>query len=467
MPKSIDTYPIIKWLVFGIVAISIAAVPISPVLLGEFSTHTDYLRLGDLWLLAAFVPVAAAAYFFLGKYLAAKSQRFTLVSISLLSIVLYLLVLFNCYYVTYGDFGFIRDAAWKMAAGEYDARQFADSDYMRMYNWQTGMAVLQSVFMRIFDIYYVYVIKAFNCVCQLCTTLMIYFLAKRHFGKEVATFAALAAAIHVPYILSIAELSNQQTTAPLLLLSLYLYEGKHRFYAGVCAGVANVMRPIGIIILLSVLCYEIFLWLRKYEKWQHIKRFATFAIGMYAVLFIFDAIAIGVNYADSPLSSAQLPYYKFHSGFTGYINPSDDIARMGGIDNFNEWEKQQISNALTKDLATTAAYVGKKMIFYLGFVDDHFIDTFGRDFSIIFSPHIRIWYLLGWAQYLVLLCIAMYAIVKRRAIHIPLFAIFFIGNTLVYVFIEACTSYRFPHYLYLFILAAQAFALPKDQQVER
>ncbi|MCF0177053.1 MAG: hypothetical protein HUJ90_00375, partial [Bacteroidales bacterium] len=177
-----ETYPVVKYLIIFIVGLSIVSFPAS-VFLAKYFKYINFVSSEDASVAFFYIIIEVLLYLLISKYLYIKNfkEKYILLCISAISAAAYLFICFKYYYVTYGDFEQIRDAGWAMSRGEYNVSNFLAHDYMYMYNWQTGMAVLQSIFMRIFGIYSVYVFKFGSAVCQLMSTILIYFIAKRHF----------------------------------------------------------------------------------------------------------------------------------------------------------------------------------------------------------------------------------------------------------------------------------------------
>lgn len=162
---------------------------------------------------------------------------------------------------------------------------------------------------------------------------------------------------------------------------------------------------------------------------------------------------IKFNYADSEISSAKIPYFKFDKGLTGYNFP--EVEKFNSIEEYNDWEKQKLIDRIKSRPLEVFGFMITKMIRYLGCFDYKVEMTFNHDNKIWNTPPIKNWVMFGWGQYIGLVIMALIGCIKNKKFNYcnPTF-IFFIGITLVYIFIEAFTSYRYESYPVLIIMSA-------------
>lgn len=94
------------------------------------------------------------------------------------------------------------------------------------------------------------------------------------------------------------------------------------------------------------------------------------------------------------------------------------------------------------------------MNLYLGLFDYKFENTYNHDMSIWAQYPIKAFYSFGWGQYIFLIVFAIIGYNKWRKNHdVDIFQVFYIGNTLVYLFIEAFSAYRYESYPILIMFA--------------
>jgi hypothetical protein len=124
---------------------------------------------------------------------------------------------------------------------------------------------------------------------------------------------------------------------------------------------------------------------------------------------------------------------------------------------YNEWQKDEVIASFTDNLGGTTFFVAKKMILYLGWFDWKFEMTYNQN-PKNYSNAVRSCVAFGWGQYVfILLCalIGYSSWCKKNPLSI--FQITYIGITLVYIFIEAFSSYRYESYPLLMIFAGIGF----------
>lgn len=155
------------------------------------------------------------------------------------------------------DFKTMYDAACQMARG---SREYLQGDYF--YNWayQTGFVAYEALVVRLFG--------EGLLPLQLCSALwmagagsLVYGIARRLLSETGAMAAALLYALYpAPYFLS-AVLTNQHIALFFYLLGLWLLIRRERLslgfgaLAGVCLAVGNVMRPLGTVVVLALVCW--------------------------------------------------------------------------------------------------------------------------------------------------------------------------------------------------------------------
>lgn len=156
------------------------------------------------------------------------------------------------------DYGQIWQCANEMAQGTFTGG-VTPRHYMYYYNWQLGITAFESLLIQLGLSFTG--LKIFNSILMLITQHAVYHLVKRKFSFRTACIAYALATLHLPWILSIPQFTNHHIAIVFLLLGLYFIE-QHTLVSWVCAGISlavmNLLRPIGIIVLLAAICYSIY-----------------------------------------------------------------------------------------------------------------------------------------------------------------------------------------------------------------
>ena len=131
-------------------------------------------------------------------------------------------------------------------------------------------------------------------------------------------------------------------------------------------------------------------------------------------------------------------------------------------DAYNRTAIERIAKAIRYRPMSIVKYVANKMCRYLGMFDYLFENTYDHNMDFWSQYPVRAFYSTSWFQYVILLLLALYGLWKFKLYKVDAYSIFFIGNTIIYFFIEAFSSYRFESYVFLFYLAAHGmYALQK------
>ncbi|NMH28022.1 glycosyltransferase family protein [Flavobacterium silvaticum] len=407
-----------------------------------------------------------AGLYYLWIWLLGKSNRFTIFFLSTLSLACYGIGLVSFDTQPVSDYKMIWQTANEIANGTFDANLLKGYDYMAVYHWQIGMAVLESVLIKLFGSHFT-VLKVFSCVCSLLISYLVYVITSSKIGLSAGKAAYVLSAVFVSYIMSVNQLSNHQFGTIFLLLSLYfLDKQKYKFalLGGILAAVLNVFRAIAIIVLVAAIVIAIYRMLRDGKVAFHLKNLALTLIGYAISTALFSVVFLQLHYTSGPITENRIPYFKFHKGLTEYSEPFTDLKRFdGNQQEFNNWEKKEVG-VLLGNPKGTAVFVANKMVRFLGLFDGQFEHTYNQDETVWKKNPVRAFYSIGWMQYAIYVLLALIGYswwCKRNDLDI--FQVWFVGNTLVYLFIEAISHYRFEHYIFIFMMAGCGFTVIKNR----
>lgn len=379
-------------------------------------------------------------------------------------------ILFVCFAPTVpvSDHLIIWDVAKSIADGKFEMSQYAYYDYIYIYNYQVGISWFESLSIRIFGPTFL-PLQIFNIFLLNAMAALLWALCRRFLTRAGSALAIFILATFYPVLVTVPQFTNQHIACVIILGVILLLSSKKIYkwaIAGLLVATLNILRPMGIILLLTaVVCILAVILTRRGRALSQILSLlcfiAVYSIAMGSVNYVFER----AGYADGPISSSKMTWFKFHKGLTGYDCPT--VGEFGSLEEFNQWEKDEVIHAVTDDLASTATYVAGKMIRYLGCFDYKVEMTYNHDKEIWSQPHVKRLIDFGWGQYLAVVFFAMWCLVKKRKdidlIQPPF--IFYIGITLVYVFIEAFSSYRYESYPYLILMSCLLYSCrTRDRQ---
>lgn len=169
------------------------------------------------------------------------------------------------------DFNTMYTAAQELAQG---GRSYLENIYF--YNWayQTGFVVYESVLLRLFGPGQ-FSLQVMNALWLGGIGALVSGIAHRLLPKRAADCVAVLYAVYpAPYFLA-AVLTNQHIATFFLYLAVYLLVRDEELslrtaiLAGLSIAMGNIMRPIGVVLILAVVCWQVFrLLLRGGADWK-------------------------------------------------------------------------------------------------------------------------------------------------------------------------------------------------------
>lgn len=452
---------LIRFLVIAIFAFSIVSVPIC--MLTYMRGYANLFSAKEvIW------AIPAIAYcilvFLAGKFFQNKKEIWLIAAMVAVEAV-YAGLLF-AFYDTQpcSDYQGIWNAAVGMSRGTF-TDGVTPGSYTYIYNWQLGIAAFESVIIRIFGEHFM-ALKIFNAVVIAVNNYLVYLCCRVRFNKRVAVYAYTGAALFIPWMLSVPQFTNHHIGFTLLLAAMLLIH-KDKWYtylfSGIIIGCLNVLRPVGIIVMIAAVCMAVYGMIKEHTfkaVLNNAGKLLSVVLAFVVVMSAFNVAFIKLGYTDINVSSARVPYFKFQKGLYGYNSIFEDFDEYGDIDKYNEAMKAELAETVKENPKRICVFVVKKMINYLGMFDYQFEMSFDHNDAIWSKYPIKAFYSMSWFQYLFFLVLALYAFWKtRKKREVDIFGVFFIGNTLVYLFIEAFSSYRFESYYYIIMFAAVGFDL--------
>lgn len=271
--------------------------------------------LAVLWLTAKFWPL---------------EQKGTALAVFLLRVGIALVVIFLVDAQPVQDFNTMYTAAQELAQG---GRGYLENIYF--YNWayQTGFVVYESLLLKVFGPGQLS-LQVMNALWLGGIGALVSAIAYRMLPKRAAACVSVLYAVYpAPYFLA-AVLTNQHIATFFLYLAVWLLVREEQLslrsaiLAGIAIAVGNIMRPIGVVLILAILCWRVFrLLLRGGQDWKGQLWKALLVLFSYYFVFSLASSAIawaGIN--PEGLANNQ-PMWKFVLGFnqesSGAWNRSD------------------------------------------------------------------------------------------------------------------------------------------------
>ncbi len=221
------------------------------------------------------------------------------------------------------DFNTMYTAAQELAQG---GRGYLDNIYFFNWAYQTGFVLYESLILRLFGPGQL-ALQVMNALWLGGIGALVYGIALHLMPRRTAAAISLLYAVYpAPYFLA-AVLTNQHIAAFFFYLAIYLLVRREKLtlpmaaLVGALIALGNVMRPIGIILVLAILCWRLVRLLMGTEKHR-----GRALIGLLLVAVSYQAIfsLCSGAVAWSGLNPAGLtnnqPMWKFVLGFNQESN---------------------------------------------------------------------------------------------------------------------------------------------------
>lgn len=410
-----------------------------------------------LWIVPAIILLFGICKF--AKLFQEKNEKFLIITLTCVGIIFSLAL--NLSYNTQpcSDYYVLWHSAIEMANGTFKDG-IIPGTYMYNYTWQLGTAFFESIIIRIFGENFT-VLKVLNTILLLAINYLTYSICKRKFGYKIACYTYTFATAFLPWVLTYPQFTNHHTGTFLILIALYLVE-KNTYLswiiAGLLIGLLNVVRPVGIIIILSAVCFAIYKIIKE-RQFKIIIKFITMILAYTLVITIFNQLFLSFGYTDMKASESRIPYFKFQVGLGSLPELDKIVSNYENYDAYNEAMKEKLITQIKEEPKSTIVFVANKLCRYFGMFDYQFEMTYNHDADIYTKYPYKALYSTSWFEYIALILLAFIGIksyAKQNGIT-DIYTIFFVGNSLVYIFIEANSNYRFESYILLLILASLGF----------
>ena len=218
------------------------------------------------------------------------------------------------------DFATMFEAAQQLVNGKFD---LSSTTYFKYWAYQTGFVLYEVFILKIWNS--IWALKIMNCVFSAGITWLIYKIARQQCKNEkAAQVVSILYAIFAFSVVHVTVLSNCHSSAFFLILSIYFLINKKNekpilnlFLSAIFLAIGNILRPDGIIVLVSIIIYLLFLVVENFT-WKNVKKQLT-----HIILFVFLYTAIVNSVAGiikiSGINSNGLdngnPLWKFVLGF--------------------------------------------------------------------------------------------------------------------------------------------------------
>lgn len=223
------------------------------------------------------------------------------------------------------DFSTLLEASHMFSSGDYS---FNTWFHFHTWGYQTGFVIYQGILLKLFGSEFL--LKLLNVIYSSCLVLFIYKLGRRISDEKSARIVSLLYMIFPFHVFLNSIMANHHLATLLMYLGiLFLIKRDKSFkdyiIGGILVSLGNIIRPEGIIVVLSFLIYEFFL-LDKKKLFDTIIRVSSFLIIYFSIGFSASFLVIKTGVNPSGLQNKD-PLWKFILGFNyetcGYYEDTD------------------------------------------------------------------------------------------------------------------------------------------------
>lgn len=262
------------------------------------------------------------------------------------SLLIRLILIFIINFPPVADYETMLNAAQMFAKGDYS---FSEWEYFSTWGYQTGFVIYQGLVLMIFK--NEIAIKILNAIYSALLVLLIYNVGKKISSERSARMASLLYMVFpLPMILNIILNNHNLSTLLMYIGILFIIKNEKNIkdyaIAAILISIGNIIRPEGIIVVFSLILFEIF----------KLKKDKILDVGKKCIVFLVIYLSIGsiASFAiqKTGVNEAGLenndPLWKFVLGFNnetcGYYS-SDDEKYQGN----EKIEKELIKERIFSD----------------------------------------------------------------------------------------------------------------------
>lgn len=214
------------------------------------------------------------------------------------------------------DFATLLDASHMFSNGDYSFNQWF---HFHTWGYQTGFVIYQG-----------FLLKLLNILYSSLLVLFVYKLSRRISDEKSARVVSILYMVFPFYLFLNTVLVNSHLATLLMYLGILFLIKKEKSFkdyviAGLLIALGNIIRPEGIIVVLTLLVYEFFLF-DKSKLLNTLVRISSFLIIYFSIGFISSFLVIKSGVNPSGLENKDL-LWKFILGFNyetcGYYNDDD------------------------------------------------------------------------------------------------------------------------------------------------
>ena len=244
----------------------------------------------------------------------------------IISLLIRLAVIFIVNLSQQADIWIMLDAAKKFAVNDYS---FSNLPYFSTWGYQTGFVIYQGLILKLFK--NEFVLKILNAVFSSLTTVLVYLISKKFTSEKSAKIVSLLYMILPMPLLLNPILNNHILSALLMYIGIMFIIKEEKtikdyIFASILIAIGNILRPEGIIVVFSLIVFEI-IKINKKTIFDISKKIFVFLV-VYLSINSFSSFLIQKTGINEVGLKNNNPLWKFVLGFNhdtcGYYSYDDE-----------------------------------------------------------------------------------------------------------------------------------------------
>ncbi len=331
---------------------------------------------------------------------------------------------------------------------------YKNSSYFLMWAYQMGHVLYQSLLLSIINS--VTFLKIVNCLITSLIVVFIFLIGKKISSEKIAFIVSILYSVFLFPLLLNTVLTNQHLPMLLVLISIYLLSELDynkcflkSLLIGLLLGISNILRSEGIVIIVAIFLYSIYLIIKKYNIKKII---VSFVVIVTTYLLMFNGTSFLLEKTDISKNGLKNmnPTWKLVLGFNyysnGMYNKDDDLLYANDQNQSKSIVRKRISNYQKLPMLfikkSKILWFNSDLSWSLGYINNSFIykilNVINQIFIIVFS---------------ILSLISIYLLFKEESkiqILISLILLIYFG---AYLFIEVMPRYAYSLQIFEAILS--------------
>lgn len=350
------------------------------------------------------------------------------------------------------DFAVLLDAAENLIKG---TNVMNTSPYFITWSYQSGFVLYQAFILKIFNS--ITVLHIFDCFFTASICVFVYIIGKE-INKEANILPAILYSFYIFAIVYTGVLSNQHFFTFIVLIVIFIllkntkFEKIKDFIIGLLLGIANILRPEGIVVLVSIIGYKLLKIGSKKEIKKTLVGICIVCLTYFAITLTVSFIIQVTNINHNGLKNNN-PLWKFVCGSDYETGGCYSIRGEAVFGNIEQEKTFIIQNYKSLNLKTMLKFfVGKIRNFWTisegyywafadSWVDGRFIDKY-----VLYDLSIYTFIFIS-------TLISIFTGIREKRNGKTLLVLILLVNFAVYLLIEIQVRYSYTVKIIMFILA--------------